>query len=247
MAQSHAGDDPDVSDLVAAGRVRTGLFLPQYANDPETGELRGLGTGHMAIELTRAIAARLGIEARIEGYPTPHSVVERLNSGDCDLAFLGIEPKRAAIVDFSPPVFQFDYTFLTPAGSAIRTLADADRSGVRIAIMRGHASALALELLAKHAELVGAELPDAAFELLRAGHVDALAAPRDVLLDLSCELAGSRVLDDAYGANRVGVAMRKGQPGRLSYLSRFVEEAKSSGLVGRAIEAGALRGFSVAG
>jgi len=51
--------DPRVADLVRAGRVRVGLaLLPTFATkDPVTGELRGV-----AIDLARALAARLGVE-----------------------------------------------------------------------------------------------------------------------------------------------------------------------------------------
>jgi polar amino acid transport system substrate-binding protein len=72
-----------------------------------------------------------------------------------------------------------------------------------------------------------------------------LAFPRDVLLAFSEKLPGSRVLEDRYGINRVGVAIRKGQTERLAYIGEFVEEAKASGLIGRAIERGGLRGFRV--
>jgi hypothetical protein len=34
-------NDPRVVDLVRAGKVRVGLFPPQYTKDPVTGELRG--------------------------------------------------------------------------------------------------------------------------------------------------------------------------------------------------------------
>jgi polar amino acid transport system substrate-binding protein len=238
-------DDPRVADLEQAGKVLAALFLPQYATDPLTGELRGRGTGVIAIAIAHAFAARIGIEAQIVGYPTPAKVVERLKDGACDLGFLGIEPSRAAEIDFSPAIFQFDYTYLVPPGAAIARVSDADRPGVRIAVVRDHASTLALSRIVKHAELVGSEVPDAAFDLLRAGNADVLAFPRDVLLAYSETLLGSRVLEDRYGINRVGVAIRKGQTGRLDYIGEFVEEAKASGLIERAIQRGGLRGFRV--
>ena len=237
--------DSRVSDLIEAGHVRTALFLPQFRLDA-TGALHGLGTGYVACEMTQRLAAGLGVAAEISGWPKPAIVVERLKSGQCDLAFLGIEPSRVAELDFTPAIFEFDFTYLVPAGSGVRTVADVDRPGVRIAITHNHASALALMPLVRHAQLVGAELPDAALDLVREGHADALAFPRDVLLDLAPALHGSRVLDDAYGYNRVGIALRKGQPGRLAYLSEHVETAKASGLVAQLIESGRLRGFRVA-
>lgn len=239
-------DDRRIADLVQAGKIRAALFLPQFTNDPITGELRGIGTGYLATEISRVLAAHLEVEAQMIGYPTPSSVVEGLKANACDIAFLGIEPSRAAELDFSPAIFQFDFTFLVPAGSTILTVAGADRKGVRIAVALNHASTLALKRIVKEAELVNAELPDSAFELLRAGNADAFAFPRDVLFDYSTKFPGSRVLADAYGVNSVGIAIKKGQAGRLAYVNEFIEEAKASGLVQRAIETGRLHGFRVA-
>jgi polar amino acid transport system substrate-binding protein len=238
-------DDLRVADLVRAGTLRAALFLPQYANDALTGELQGRGTGVVGITIAHALAAKIGIEARIVGYPSPSKVVESLKVSTSDLGFLGIDPARTAEIDFSPPVFQFDYTYLVPPGSAIHRASDADRTGVRIAVVRNHASTLALSRIVKHAELVGSEIPDTAFDLLLAGKADALAFPRDVLLAYSEKVPGSRVLEDRYGINRVGLAIRKGQTGWLGYIGEFVEEAKASGLIERAIARGGLRGFRV--
>jgi polar amino acid transport system substrate-binding protein len=159
------------------------------------------------------------------------------------MAFMGITASRAAEVDFSPPVIQFDFTYLVPAGSSISGVADADRPGVRIAVVRNHASTMALSRIVKHAKLVDTEIPEAAFDTLRAGNADALASARDLLVDYSTKLPGSRVLKDAYGVNRTGMAVPKGQAGRLAYINEFVEEAKASGLIQRAIERAGCRGF----
>jgi polar amino acid transport system substrate-binding protein len=237
--------DARMADIVQAGKIRLGLFLPQYERDAATGELHGLGTGYLALEIARELATRLGVGFIVAEFPTPAKAVEGLKSGACDVAFLGIEPSRTAEVDFTPPIFQFDYTYLVPGGSSIRNIADADKLGIKIAVVRGHASELALTRLAKRAELIGAVLPNEGFELLHAGNADALALPRDHLLDYSLTLPGSRVLDDSYGINRVGMAVQKGRTGLLTYLSEFVAEAKRSGLIQLTIERGALRGFQV--
>lgn len=243
IAEAQQVPDPRVADLVRAARIRVALFLPQYTRDPVTGELRG-NVAYM--EIARALAARIGVEVQLVGLPTPSKAVECLKVGACDVAFMGNEPSRAPEVDFSPPVVQLDYTYLVPAGSSIRSVADADRAGVRIAVVRNHASTLTLNRMLKHAEQVGAEIPDAAFDLLRTGRADAWASVRAVLLEYSAKLPGSRVLEDRYGANLLTMAVAKGQAERLAYISEFVEEAKASGLVQRAIERSGERGVQVA-
>jgi polar amino acid transport system substrate-binding protein len=236
--------DPRVAALGAAGAIRLALFLPQYAED--AAGIRGIGTGFIAIEIVGALAARLGVAAQVVKYPSPKDAVSGLRDGACDVAFLGIEPSRVAVLDFSPALFQFDYSLLVPAGSTIGSLEDTDRAGRRIGLVDGHASALALRRIVKRAELIGVALPEDAFALLRDQKVDALAFPRDQLIAFAERLPGARVLAKGYGVNRVGIAVAKGAAGLLSYLSDFAAEAKTTGLVQRAIERGGLDGFDAA-
>lgn len=247
IANAQQIPDPRVADLVRAGKVRGALFLPQYTTDPVTGELRGAAGGVVMIALARALAARLGVEVLLIGHPTPLKATECLQADACDVALgMGIDPTRETEVDFSSPFMQLDFTYLVPSGSSIRSVADADRPGVRIAAVRNHASTLALSRILKHAQLVYAETPDTTFDRLRAGHADALAQARPVLLDYSTQLPASRVLQERYGAYLLAMALPKGKAGRLAYITEFIEEAKASGLVQRAIERGGLRGVQVA-
>ena len=242
IADAQQSPDPRVADLVRAGRVRVGLSIPFYTKDPVTGELRGV-----AMDLARALATRIGVELQPVEYPDSPKLLEGLKAGAWDVAaIMGIDPARAVEVDFSPPIMQTDFTYLVPAGSSIRSVADADRPGVRIAVVRNHTSTLALSRILKHAELVYAETPDPTFDLLRTGHADAWASARPVLLDYSTQLPGSLVLEDRYGANLVAMAVPKGQAGWLAYISEFIEDAKASGLVQRVIERAGLRGVQVA-
>jgi len=238
--------DPRVADLVQAGKIRVAIFLPQYAKDPATGALRGIGMGFVAMEMGRALAERLGVDLAVMENSTPVAAVQALKSGACDLGCLGIDPSRAAELDFTAPVVQFDYTLLVADGAPIQTFADADRPGKRIAVMLNHASTFALKRMAQHAELVGTELPEAAFDLLRRGQADAFAAPRAQLLDYAEQLPRSRVLDAGYGVNNAGIAIRKGRTDRLAFMREFVEQAKTSGLIADIISRGGLRGFRVA-
>lgn len=242
-ANGQQAPDPRVADLVQAGKVRVGLFLPQFTKNPVTGEIRG--DVHL-VETAQALAARLGVKLVLVGYQTPTKAVEGLKAGSCDVAFLGIDRTRVADVSFSPPFAELDYTFLVPAGSSIRSVADADQPGIRIAAVHNHAATLALSRILKHATLVYADTPDATFDLLQTRHLDAMALVNYALQRYSTRLLGSRVLETRYGANRQAMAVPKGNAGRLAYISEFIEEAKASGLVQRAIEHGGLRGVHVA-
>ncbi len=219
-----------------------GLGLPTTAiKDPVTGELRGV-----AVDLGRALAARIGVEFVPVEYPRPGAVMEGVRTGAWDVSFQAIDPARAAEADFSPPAYEYDLTYLVPAGSSIRNVADADQPGVRIAVERGGAGDLSLTRMLKRAELVRTDTIAAGLDLLRAGQVDVRAGVRPGLLGDSARLPGSRVLEDRFGVIRVAALVPKGQAGRLAYISEFVAEAKASGLVQQAIERAGVRGVQVA-
>jgi len=245
-AAADARQDPRVADIVRAGKVRVGLHLPQFIKDPVTGEIRGNGTGAVIVQVAQALAERLGVELQLVGHPSPPALVECLKAEACDAGFLGFLPNRTAEVGFTPPYILVPFTYMVPAGSSIRSIADADKAGVRIAAVRSHASTLALGRVLKRAEMVGVEIPDDAFELMRSGRADAWASPRPPLLEYATQLPGARVLDDRYGANLQSMAVPVSQAGRLAYISEFLEEAKASGLVQRAIEHAGERGIEVA-
>ena len=87
---------------------------------------------------------------------------------------------------------------------------------------------------------------NAAFQLLQAGQVDALASTRQFLSKVSGELPGSQVLTDRYGAQFNRVVVPKGRADWVAYANEFVEEAKRSGLVQKAIDGEGASAFEVA-
>lgn len=240
---SHAAD-PRVADILKAGKLRAGFGLTPIGatKDPVTGEIKGV-----AVDLGRALAARIGVELVPLVYPRPGAVMDGLRSDGWDVAIsLGIDPARVAEADFSPPYMEVDLTYLVPAGSSIHTVADADRAATRIAVPGGDLVDILLGRLLERAALVRADTVIGAFELLRAGRADVCALPRPNLLQYSASLPGSRVLADRFGVNPVAIAVPKRQPGRLAYINEFIEQAKASGLVQQAIDRAGLRGIQVA-
>jgi polar amino acid transport system substrate-binding protein len=241
MTQTQPSSDRRVADLVKAGQVRVALYVPQYSKDPKTGKLRG-----WTIDLVAALGDRMGVKGVPIEHPTPPEAVKSVATGACDTSILGVEKVRAAEVDYSPGLLEADYSVLVPTGSSVGSVADADKPGVRIAVVRNHASTLTLERMLKHATLVYADLPNPTFELMRNGKADLMASLSEILLRYATQLPGSHVLEQRYGFNTLALAVSKGQAERLAYLTEFVEEAKASGIVQRAIDRSGWKGLHVA-
>ena len=239
--------EPRIADIARTGCIRLALFLPQYTKT-STGDINPVGAGFVAHELIVALAEHLSIRMQIVHQQAPPKAIETLNGGGCDVMILGIEESRRKFVDFTPPVIQFDYAYLVPPGSPIEETAEVDHPGHRISVPQGHASWMALKRLIRHAEIVGTDLPDEAFALIRDGNANVFALPREQLIDYAALLPGSRILTQGFGVNDVGLAVAKGRSQLLAYISDFVEEAKASGLVSRILDGAELtsRGFNVA-
>src|SRR5689334_18543882 len=100
-AYAEPSKDPRVADLVRTGKLRVGIGLgsPSGAlKNQATGELRGL-----AVDLGRAIAARIGVDFVAVEYPRPGAILEGVQANSWDVAFLVVDPERAKEVDFATP------------------------------------------------------------------------------------------------------------------------------------------------
>jgi polar amino acid transport system substrate-binding protein len=234
------------ADLVSTGTLRAGINYGNFilaTKDPATGESRGV-----AVDLLNEIGRRLGAPVAIVAYDSVAVMGDAAPSGAWDIAFLGSDPARESLMSFTPAYLEIQATYLVPAGSALRTAAEVDHAGVRVAAPARANYELYLRRNLKHAQLVSAPGPtsDAAFDLLAAGQVDALAGLTQGLLGLVSKLPGSRLVEGRFMGVQQSIAVPKGRDAGLAFLRRVVEDAKVSGLVARAIEKTGARGVSVA-
>lgn len=232
------------ADLAPTGKVRAGINYGNFilaTKDAATGESRGA-----AVDLARELAQRLGVSFEIVAHDTVAALVDAAKTNTWDIAFLGSDPIREAVMSFTAAYLEIEATYLVAAASPLRTVAEVDRQGVRVAAPARANYELFLSRNLGNAQLVQAPSADAAFDLLVTGKVDALAGLKQALIGYAEKLPGSRMLDGRFMAVQQSIAVPRGREAGLSYLRGFVEEAKASGLVARAIERTGARGVSVA-
>ncbi len=232
------------SELAPTGKLRVGINLGNFlltATDPATGEFRGV-----AVDLGRELGRRLGVPVEIVGYPSPGALADAAKTGVWDVGFLGAEPQRANEIDFTAAYVEIEATYLVPPGSPLKTIADVDRKGVRIAVSAKSAYDLYLTRNLEHAELMREPGADGAFRHFVADKLEALAGLRPRLVMDQESLPGSRILDGRFTAVQQAIGMPKGRNAGARYLREFVEDIKATGLVARTIEKNGVRGLSVA-
>ncbi len=232
------------ADLAPTGQLRAGVNYGNFilaTKDRATGESRGV-----AVDLLQDLGRRLGVPVEIVAYDSVAVMGDAAPTGVWDIAFLGSDPAREALMSFTAAYLEIEATYLVRAGSPLRTIADVDREGVRVAAPARAAYELFLSRGLKRAQLVRAPNGDAAIELFTSGKVEALAGLRQGLIGLAAKHPGSRILDGQFFGVQQAVGVPKGREAGIQYLRGFVEEAKGSGLVARAIEKTGARGVSVA-
>ena len=231
-------------ELAPSGSLRVGLnygnFLLVLA-DGADGEPRGI-----APDLGRELGKRLGVPVEFVRFEQAGQLADGVRDGSCDVGFLGAEPQRANEIAFTRAYLEIPVTFLVPAGSKIRTLAEVDREGVRIAVSARSAYDLYLSRTLKHAKLVRAEGIDGSHDLFIKNQLDVLAGLKPRLVSDAENLPGARVLDGQITGVQQAVGTSKSRAAGAKYLQDFVEDAKRSGLVATAISRHRVRGVTVA-
>ena len=232
------------SELAPTGTLRAAINYGNFilaTKDKTTGESKGV-----AIDLAREVAQRLGVPLEIVAYDLVGVMVDAAPTNAWDVAFLGSEPAREAVIDFTAAYLEIEATYLVPGSSPLRTAAEVDRDGIRVAAPARANYELFLKRTLKHAQLTSTDGAGAAFDLLVSGKVDALAGLKEALHGLQAKLPGSRMLDGRFMGVQQSIGVPKGKSAALAYLRSVVEDAKASGLVARAIERTGARGVTVA-
>src|SRR5262249_59229961 len=110
------------------GTLRVGVLMVTYFALPDqAGDLKGV-----VPDLGRELARRLGVPAQLVRFENPVAVIEAFRKGELDATFIGITADRAAAFDFGPVVLDLQTAYLVPAASAINSIDEVDRPGVRL-------------------------------------------------------------------------------------------------------------------
>jgi len=225
------------AELAPTGTLRAAINFGNpvlVQRDPAGGEPRGVSPA-----LARALAARLGVPLTIVPFDAAGRVTEanRASGGTAwDIAFLAVDPVRGEGMAFTAPYVVIEGIYAVPAASAIRSNEAVDRPGVRIAVGRGSAYDLFLTREIRQATLLRSGTSASAITDFAAGGIDVVAGVGQPIREFAATRPDVRVLPGRFMVIEQAMATPRGRDAALAALRDFVEEAKASGFIARALD-----------
>ncbi|CAG4887990.1 hypothetical protein LMG31841_00559 [Paraburkholderia saeva] len=232
-----------VAQLAPSGTLRAAINYgnPTLATkDPATGELHGV-----SVDLARELARRLGVPVEFVQYAAARKVVEGARERAWDVGFVGIDPDRARDMVYTAPYLIIEGVYMVRQDSAIRTNADVDRPGTRIAVSGGSAYDLFLTRQIKYAQLVRAPDPTQVADTMIQQTLEVAAGVKQRSEVDAKRIGGLRLLDGNFMVINQAMATLKDRPAGARYLSAFIEDVKASGFVAASLQRNHIEGASV--
>jgi len=238
--------DEAASVLAPTGTLRAAYIASNPVQgfvDPASGQVRG-----PAADITRELATRAGVPFTVSGAKGVEGVLEPVKNGAADIGFLAFDPARAAQVDYAQNYSLAQNSYIVAENSPIRSVADADRAGVRIGVGARDAGDYFLTKALKNAALKRNEggISDAIVKALLAGELDAYAGNRMRLHEAAQKTPGLRLVTDNFYGVEQAIIVPKGDAAKLAIIDRFIDEARASGLIADSIKRAGLVGVDVA-
>ena len=231
------------AELGRPGTLRAAINFgnPILAKRDAAGQASGV-----SVDLAREAARRLGLPLELVLFSAAGQVVDAVKAGQVDIAFVAIDPVRAADMDYSAPYLIIEGAYLVRQGSALQHNAEVDRPGTRVAVGLGSAYDLFLSRALKAATLVRAATSPAVTDLFLAQGLDVAAGVKQQLQADASRVGGVRLLPGRFMVIEQAMGVPKGRTAIQAWLRGFVEDMKASGFVAKALQRHGIQGAVVA-
>ncbi|RSZ45978.1 MULTISPECIES: ABC transporter substrate-binding protein [unclassified Variovorax] len=231
------------AELGATGKLRAAINFgnPILASRGSGGEPSGV-----SVDLAREAARRLGLAVELVQFNSAGNVVEAVKARQVDMAFVAIDPVRAADMEYTAPYVIIEGAYLVRNASPLQRNADVDRAGTRVVVGRGSAYDLFLTRELKAATLVRASTSPEVTNQFLAQNLDVAAGVRQQLEADAARVGGVRLLPDRFMVIEQAMGVPKGRVAAQAWLGDFVEEMKASGFVAEALKRHGIEGAAVA-
>lgn len=241
-APSNAAD----AVIAPTGTLRAAYIAANVAQgrvDPATGAVTGV-----IADLTKELGRRENVPISITPLPTAAAVLEAVRSGAADIGFVAPNPERTGVVLYSNTYMLVQQSALVRADSALRSVAELDRSGHVVGINTDDSVGVWLRQRLSQATVrptADYTLRDAV-QWLQSGEVVAFAGGRQRLASGTRHVQGLRMLDDNFYGVPQAIAVPLDQERRLVLVNSALEDFRVKGLLAEWIARSGIDGLSVA-
>jgi len=237
--------DTLIQSFAPTGRLRASINLgnPILAGrDASTGEAKGV-----SIDLSTEFAKRLGVALELVVFDTAAKSVDAVSTGQADIGFFAIDPKRGEHIVFTAPYVLIEGAYLVRESSPLTANEEVDRSGARVVVGQGSAYDLYLTRELKHATILRARSSPAVVPHFIEQSAEVAAGVKQQLEEDAQRLGGLRLLPGRFMVIQQAMGCQRSRgPDAAQALAAFVEEMKASGFVQRALTRHGIQGASVA-
>lgn len=185
----------------------------------------------VSVDLARSLADTLGLPIKFRHYDKAGAVSASAGTGEWDVCFLAIDPKRAEQIAYSSPYVQIEGAFLVQKGGPFDTPEDVFRLGPKIGVVAGSAYELHLSRTGQGGELMLFDTPEAAIEALEAGELSGLAGVRQAMQKVADTYPRFEVMKRSFMAIPQAMGVSVSRPLAANFVKAFVDERKSEGFV----------------
>jgi polar amino acid transport system substrate-binding protein len=232
-----------VAELGATGKLRAAINFgnPILATRDAAGQPQGV-----SVDLAREAGRRLGLPVELVLFNSAGAVVDAVKARQVDLAFVAIDPVRAADMDSTAPYVIIEGAYLVRNESPLRRNDEVDRPGTRVVVGRGSAYDLYLTRELKSATLVRAPTSPLVTDTFLAQNMEVAAGVKQQLEADAKRVGGVRLLPGRFMVIEQAMGVPKGRTAAQAWLSGYVEEMKASGFVADALRRHGIEGAVVA-
>jgi polar amino acid transport system substrate-binding protein len=241
MTAGPACADALKDEIAPTGKLRVAIAISPAGGAFWSTKNEAGGYAGVPVDLGKAMAAQLGLPLEYVAHQNSGQIVDAVSKGTWDVSFMPKDPEREAKMSFGPAYEVADATYILKPASSVTNFQTLDRPGIKVAAVNNTTTMRGAIAHLKNAKVSGYQTYDEIFGLLKTGEIDAFALSRDQLNAMAKKIPGTRVLDETFKQTVTAVAVPPDHPLALAFVSKFMTEATSNGMLRKAYDDNGLK------
>jgi len=241
MAVGSASADPLHDEIAPTGKLRVAIAISPaggafWCSKTEDGNYAGV-----PVDLGKEMGLKLSLPVEFVVHQNSGQITDAAAKASWDVTFLPQDAERMTRMSFGPIYEVADATYIVKPNSAVTNFASLDQPGIKVAAVNNTTTMRGAIAHLKQAKVTGYQTYDEIFGLLKGGEIDAFALSRDQLNALARKIPGTRVLDETFKQTTTAVAVPLNHPQALAFVTKFMTEAVSNGVLRKAYDNNGLK------